>query len=243
MNARIAGTRRSFAPGRRAGASGAIGPARRAPATLSARGDLDHDVPAWSSAPDSRCDGRARPAPTGKEAAMTVMGRGRLVGPHAGLLDWLAGHGVEYELHEHPLTFTARETAEIEGVDPRRFAKTVAVETEAGERALVVVDAVDHVDLAKAARSLRAERVRLLSETEMVEFAPDCEPGTIPPVGELLSVRLVADLAVREDPEITFHAGSHHFTVHVDRAGWERGGRVVYADVAEARERGPAWAR
>ncbi len=32
-------------------------------------------------------------------------------GPHRGLLDWLKENGVEYELHEHPTTFTARETA------------------------------------------------------------------------------------------------------------------------------------
>ena len=69
--------------------------------------------------------------------------RDRPSGPHPGLLDWLAGHAVEYELHEHPLTFTARETAEIEGVDPHRFAKTLAVETDDGRRALAVVDAVD----------------------------------------------------------------------------------------------------
>jgi Ala-tRNA(Pro) deacylase len=174
---------------------------------------------------------------------MTLTERDRTTGPHAGLLDWLAGHGIEYELHEHPLTFTARETAEIEGVDPRRFAKTVAIETDTGERLLVVVDAVDHVDLEKAAKVIGVERVRLLSEPEMAAFAPDCEVGTIPPIGDLFSVRVLADLAVHDDPEITFHAGSHHFTVHVDRPGWERAADVAYADVAESRDRGPAWAR
>lgn len=174
---------------------------------------------------------------------MTLTERDRTAGPHAGLLDWLAGHGIEYELHEHPLTFTARETAEIEGVDPRRFAKTVAVETEAGERVLIAVDAVDHVDLEKAAGALDTPHVRLLTEPEMIAFAPGCEVGTIPPVGDLFSVRVLADIAVREDPEITFHAGSHHFTVHVDRPGWERAGGVTYADLADARDRGPAWAR
>jgi Ala-tRNA(Pro) deacylase len=155
----------------------------------------------------------------------------------------LASHAVEYELHEHPLTFTARETAEIEGVDPRRFAKTVAVETDEGERLLLVVDAVDHLDLEKTAAAIGVARVRLLTEPEMVAFAPDCEAGTIPPVGDLFSVRVLADLGVREDPEITFHAGSHHFTVHVDRPGWERAGGVSYADLADSNDRGPAWAR
>lgn len=174
---------------------------------------------------------------------MPTNDRDATTGPHAGLLDWLAAHGVEYELHEHPLTFTAKETAEIEGVDPRRFAKVVGVETADGRRALVVVDAIDHVDLDKAAERLGATKARLLTEAELVDFAPGCDVGTMPPVGELFGVTVLADIAVREDPEITFHAGSHHFTVHVDRPGWERATRVEYADLADSRDRQPAWSR
>ena len=67
--------------------------------------------------------------------------------PEKALLEWLATHGVDYELTEHPLTFTARETARVEGIDPRRFAKTLGVETADGRRALVVVEATEKVDL------------------------------------------------------------------------------------------------
>jgi Ala-tRNA(Pro) deacylase len=116
------------------------------------------------------------------------------------------------------------------------------VETGDGRRALIVVDATDHLDLAKAATALAADRVRLLSEIEMQSFAPDCEVGTMPPIGELFDVPVLADTAVREDPEITFHAGSHHFTVHVDRPGWERAVGVGYHDLAERRTE-PAWSR
>jgi prolyl-tRNA editing enzyme YbaK/EbsC (Cys-tRNA(Pro) deacylase) len=164
------------------------------------------------------------------------------VGPHPGLLDWLAGHGIDYEMHEHPLAFTAAEAAALEGLDPRRFAKTLVVETADGRRALLVVDAVDHVDLHKAADVLGTSRVHLLAEPEMQALAPTFEVGTIPPVGELVGLEVLADTAVRDDPEIAFHAGSHHFTVHVDRAAWERAADVRYADLAEARGE-PVWAR
>jgi Ala-tRNA(Pro) deacylase len=163
--------------------------------------------------------------------------------PHPGLLDWLTRHGVRHEVHEHPLTYTARETARAEGVEPRRFAKVVAVETAEGRRALVVVDATDQVDLVKARHVLGTGHVRLLSEAEMQELAPDCPPGTIPPVGALFGVTVYADHAVRDDPEIVFHAGSHRHTVHVDRAEWERAAGVVYGDLAVEREATPAWAR
>lgn len=163
--------------------------------------------------------------------------------PHAGLLDWLASTGIEYDLHEHPLTFTARETARAEGIDPRMFAKVLAVETDDGRIALVVVDAADQLDLVKARRVLDARHVRLLNEAELLELAPDCAVGTIPPIGELFAVVVYADHAIREDPTISFHAGSHRFTVHVDRAAWERAANVVFGDLALDREGTPPWAR
>ena len=164
------------------------------------------------------------------------------VGPHAGALDWLASHGVEYELREHPLTITARETARVEGIDPRRFAKTIGVRLDDDRRALVVVDAADRLDLVRAREVLHSGSVRLLDEQELLELAPDCEVGTLPPIGELFGVPVFADYVIHDDPEITFHAGSHHFTVHVERAGWERGTRVTYADLAARRDE-PAWER
>ncbi len=163
--------------------------------------------------------------------------------PHAGLLDWLHTHHIDHELHEHPLAFTARETARAEGVDPRTFAKTLGVLTADGRRVLVVLDATDHLDLVKARRVLDAGHVRLLTEEELLEIAPGCAVGTMPPVGALFGMPVVADYAVREDPEISFHAGSHRFSVRVDRAAWERAAEVRYADLAEDIVREPAWVR
>jgi Ala-tRNA(Pro) deacylase len=166
----------------------------------------------------------------------------RIEGPHAGLLDWLAGRHVEYELHEHPETFTAEATARAEHVDPRRFAKVVAVVAADGRRALLVVDAPDHVDLAKARRILGSGDVRLLTEPEFAALAPDCDAGTMPPIPELFGIPVYADFALREVPSISFHAGSHRFTVHVDRLAWERTSGIAYADIAQGDDT-PAWAR
>ncbi|MEX1173415.1 MAG: YbaK/EbsC family protein [Chloroflexota bacterium] len=161
--------------------------------------------------------------------------------PQPRLLEWLRVNGVDHEIHEHATTITATATARAEGIDPRRFAKTVCVIAD-DRPALVVVDAVDRIDLAKVRHVLAADDVRLASEGELVEFAPDFEVGTIPPIGDLFDARVIADFAVRDDPEISFHAGSHSFTVHVDRAAWERATHVVYADIALADHDRAAWA-
>jgi Ala-tRNA(Pro) deacylase len=158
--------------------------------------------------------------------------------PFPPLLRWLIEHDVDHEVHEHHATIRARETALAEGIDPRRFAKTIVLVADE-QPTLVVVDAIDRVDLTKAGSFLAAGSVRLATEGELAVLAPGCEVGTIPPVGELFGLKVTADHAIHDDPEISFHAGSHHFTVLVDRKGWERAGHIVYADLA-ATDR-PAW--
>jgi Ala-tRNA(Pro) deacylase len=158
-------------------------------------------------------------------------------------VDWLADHDIEYEVHQHDSVFTARETAVAEGVDPKTFAKVVAVASPDGRGALVVLDATDHVDLHKAQRAIGAGDIRLLTEPELSALAPECELGAIPAVGSLFGLTTYADYAVREDPEISFNAGSHRFSARVDRAGWERAEGVIYGDFAAEAEGGPTWAR
>ncbi|MEW5990427.1 MAG: YbaK/EbsC family protein [Chloroflexota bacterium] len=158
------------------------------------------------------------------------------------LLDWLASHGVEHDVHEHVETFTARETARVEGVDPRTFAKVVVVRTDDLRTVLLVLDAIDHVDLRKAREALLADDVRLLTEAELGALAPECEPGAMPAVGDLFDLTMVADRAIREDAALSFNAGTHRCAVRVDRAAWERATGVAYADLAVATNLRPAWA-
>ena len=164
------------------------------------------------------------------------------VGPHAGLIDWLAGRHIEYEIREHPEAFTAEATARAEHLDPHRFVKVVGVGADDGRRVLLALEAQDHVDLAKVRRVLSARDVRLLTEREFADLAPECEAGSIPPVPELFNVPVYVDLALRDVPEIAFAAGSHRFSVHVDRKAWERTSGIAYADIAQDDGR-PAWAR
>jgi Ala-tRNA(Pro) deacylase len=159
------------------------------------------------------------------------------------LLEWLEGNGVEYELHEHPTTYTARETARAEDVNPATFAKAIGVVTDDGRRALVVLDADDHLDLLKARRVLGASHVRLMTESELVESCPGCDVGATPAVGALFALPMHVDEAIRDVPILTFHAGSHRHTVHVDRQAWERALGITYVALAEDRTLEPAWMR
>jgi len=163
--------------------------------------------------------------------------------PYQPLVDWLASRDIEYEIHEHDAAFTARATATAEGVDPRTFAKVVAVASHDGRNAIVVLDGTDQLDLRKARRVLGASDVRLLSEPELRALAPGCDVGAMPAVGSLFGLTTYADYAVRDDPEISFNAGSHRFSARVERARWERTCSVIYADLAVDADSGPVWAR
>jgi Ala-tRNA(Pro) deacylase len=164
-------------------------------------------------------------------------------GPHAGLLEWLESHGVDHEVHEHAETYTASGTARAEGVDVRTFAKVVAIATDDGRNALLVVDAPDRVDLHRARDVLGATHVRLLTEDELAALTPGCDVGAVPAVGELFGLPMLVDHAVKDDDAISFNAGSHRYSVRVDRAAWERAAGVRYADLASDADGRPAWAR
>ena len=159
------------------------------------------------------------------------------------LMTWLAVRAIEHEVHEHARTVTAFAAANAEGIDPRTFAKVVGVRTDDDRTFLLSVDATDHVDLVKARQALFASDVRLLTEADLAALAPDCEIGAIPAVGALFNVAMVADHAIHEDRDISFNAGSHRFSVRVDRAAWEQAAEGRYADLATQNDTRPAWAR
>lgn len=147
------------------------------------------------------------------------------------LRGWLETHEIAYQIHEHPLAYTALATAHAEGVDPATFAKVVGVRSETGRVALVVLDAVDALDLGKVA-DLVGSPIRLMSERELAEACPDWEVGTVPPVPALAGEQVFADEAIRADEYISFNAGSHRVAVRLERSAWEDAAEITYGDVA-----------
>ncbi len=155
--------------------------------------------------------------------------------PMRSLLRWLDDKHIDYEVHEHQRALTALATARAEGVDPKTFGKVIWVRTAESKDALVIVDAEDHLDLRKAREVLRSKKVVLVEEDQIRQLAPECDPGSMPAVGDLFGLPTYADFAVASAPEVSFNAGSHAYAVRVDRAAWEEALGVVYADLAADR--------
>lgn len=129
--------------------------------------------------------------------------------------------GVPYELHEHPVAYTAQEVAAAEHVSGYELAKVVVV--RAGARlVLTVVPAPHRVDLDKVAELLGVEEAELAREEEFASLFPDCEAGAMPPLGNLYGVDVWVDRALSERPRITFTGCDHRHTFRIDYQNFQR---------------------
>jgi len=122
---------------------------------------------------------------------------------------FLDQHHVPYGVMPHPETFTARETVEALDVPGNEMAKTVIAKA-GGRYIMLVLPADERVDLAKVARLLHANTVRLATEPEMHGLFPDCEVGAMPPFGALYDVEEWVDHTMIRMREMICEAGNHH---------------------------------
>lgn len=130
------------------------------------------------------------------------------------LEEYLREHGVPYELHEHPQAFTAQEVAGSEHVSGKKFAKVVIV-LAGGRPAMLVLPASRKVDLAKAAVLLGDPEIRLAREREFALAFGDCEPGAMPPFGNLYGLPVLVDESLARQETVYFRAGSHKETMSI----------------------------
>ncbi len=139
--------------------------------------------------------------------------------------------GVEFDVIDHPLAFTAQEEAAASHVPGRHWAKTVAVLID-GEPAIAVVPATRRLDTDKLSRVAGTQDVQIAHESEFQGLYPDCELGAMPPFGELYGQQTFIDEALREEERIAFHAGDHRTAIEMSYGDFERLCHPVPADLA-----------
>ena len=121
---------------------------------------------------------------------------------------------VPYSPLTHPSSFTASGVAAVMHVSGREVAKTVVV--EAGkEYFLIVLPSSYHVKPEKLTQVV-GHPVRLATEAEFASLFPDCELGTMPPLGELYGLPVYVDESLSVDKEIIFSAGTHRDAIRMN---------------------------
>ena len=124
------------------------------------------------------------------------------------LLDHLRDHGIDFEYVEHAKAYTAGDVAHKAGVPERAFAKTVMVRLD-GLMAMAVLPASAKVNFNLLREAAGAQTVSLALEREFEERFPDCEPGAMPPFGNLYGLKVYVDGSLGENGTIAFNAGTH----------------------------------
>lgn len=139
----------------------------------------------------------------------------------AKLKEFLRDEGVRYEVRSHRPAFTAQEVAAAERVPGREVAKVVIV-CDGDEPLMAVLPAPHHVDLRRLARATGRGGLRIAKEQEFAGRFPGCDPGAMPPFGNLYAMPVWVDESLIRDREIVFNAGTHEQTVHMAYADFAR---------------------
>ncbi len=121
----------------------------------------------------------------------------------------------------HSPAYTAQETAACAHVRGKELAKTVMVKID-GRMAMAVLPASERVDLEVLREVTGAARVSLATEKEFRTLFPDCEPGAMPPFGNLYGMDVFVSGHLADDAEIAFNAGSHTELIRMPYGDFER---------------------
>ena len=141
--------------------------------------------------------------------------------PITKLKHYLDENHIKYSTITHSVAYTSQEIASIAHIPGKDLAKTVMVRVDA-DLAMAVLPASFHVDLEALASELGARETRLATETEFKFRFPDCEPGAMPPFGNLYGMPVYVDETLTHDREIVFNAGTHRELIRMSFADFSR---------------------
>ncbi|NTW48634.1 MAG: YbaK/EbsC family protein [Chlorobiales bacterium] len=124
------------------------------------------------------------------------------------LRQFLDSNNIKYVLVTHSTAYTAQEVAQSAHISGKEIAKTVMVKLD-GKMAMAVLPASKKIDFDLLREASGASFVELATEDEFKDTFPDCELGAMPPFGNLYGMDVYVGVALANDDEIAFNAGSH----------------------------------
>ena len=124
------------------------------------------------------------------------------------LKQFLDDHDVKYVSISHSPAYTAQTIAASAHIPGKELAKTVIVKID-DRYAMAVLPASYRVHLGHLKAAVSADHVELATEAEIKSLFPDCEPGAMPPFGNLYDMDVYVAEQLTQDEEIAFNAGGH----------------------------------
>ena len=124
------------------------------------------------------------------------------------LKQFLDDHDVKYVSISHSPAYTAQTIAAAAHIPGKELAKTVIVKID-DKFAMAVLPASYRVHFGHLKAAVSADHVELATEAEIKSLFPDCEPGAMPPFGNLYDMDVYVAEQLTQDEEIAFNAGGH----------------------------------
>ncbi|MRI34994.1 deacylase [Endozoicomonas sp. OPT23] len=122
------------------------------------------------------------------------------------VVDYLEQHHVSYSSCKHEPAFTAQEIAEKAHISGRSMAKTVVVKLD-GRLALCILPAAERVNFSQLRHIAGSHTAELASEDEFIDRFKHCEPGSLPPFGELFNLPVYAVGSLGSQPSVAVSSG------------------------------------
>ena len=137
------------------------------------------------------------------------------------LKEFLDRNGIKYVTISHSAAFTAQDVAASSHVPGKELAKTVMVKID-GNMAMAVLPSPYRVDFNRLKQAVGAKTAELACEDDFKTMFPECEPGAMPPFGNLYGMEVYCAEALAEDEEIAFNAGTHTELIRMSYRDFER---------------------
>lgn len=137
------------------------------------------------------------------------------------LKEFLDSHNVKYVTITHSTAYTAQEVAGSAHIPGKELAKTVMVKLD-NKMSMAVISAPAQVNLDQLRQISGASLVELATEDEFKNMFPDCEPGAMPPFGNLYDMPVYVGEELSRDEEIAFNAGTHTELIRLAYKDFER---------------------
>jgi Ala-tRNA(Pro) deacylase len=116
---------------------------------------------------------------------------------------------VAYQVRVHREVYTTQEAAAAAHITGRRVAKVLVLKGAAGY-SLAVLPAACRASLERLRVVSDDPTLALAPEREFERLFPECEPGAMPPFGNLYGMRVLMDEELAKSGEIACEAGNHH---------------------------------
>jgi Ala-tRNA(Pro) deacylase len=137
------------------------------------------------------------------------------------LKTFLNQNGVRYVTIKHSSAYTSQEIAASAHVSGREFAKTVMIRID-DKMAMAVLPASYQIDFGLLREIFRDKTVTLATEAQFRDSFPDCDPGAMPPFGNLYGMEVFVAETLTVDKEIAFNAGSHSEIIRLSYEDYAR---------------------